>query len=355
VNVTGHAHATHGIVDDVKIGATIARREPFPLVVSGQALGDAWGRFDIDVKPRNDGLAVAIDVPSLHVTLPEVSHHTLQDLAPSPYVTIGVRHHHGELVPVALAPPQKPKHNPLPVTIAVNLGDDVEIVRGDMLRMRLTGHPVVHIADQTTMTGTIRLVRGVIDVQGKRFEVERGFVTFLSDPSNPNLDVVAGWNAPDGSHVTAQYLGAVKDGRLVLSSDPPHTQDEIVALLVFGSTNGPTPSTGASGGNLAAKAISTGASFATQPFNKALEQLTHVDIKVRVDTSGAAAKSEVEVQIAKNISAQVAYVLGVPPPGADPDLTWLTLAWHATARWSFDFTIGDHGSTIVDSLWHLRY
>jgi translocation and assembly module TamB len=354
VNVTGRAHATRGLVDEIKIGATIARNDAFPLVVSGQAMGDAWGRLDVSVKPKDAGFAVAVDVPSLHVTLPDVSPRALQELGAAPNVSIGVRAR-GEIVPVALAPPQRPKRGALPVTIAVNLGNDVQIVRGDMLNMTLTGRPVVHIGDQTTMTGSIRLVRGTLDVQGKRFEIERGLVTFVSEPSNPNLDVVAGWNAPDGSHVTAQYLGAVKDGRLVLSSDPPHTQDEIVALLVFGSANGPTPSTGSSGENLAAKAISTGASFATQPFNKALEQLTHVDVKVRIDTSSTAAKSEVEVQIAKNISAQVAYVIGIPPPGADPDLTWLTLAWHATAHWSFDFTIGDHGSTIVDSMWHLRY
>ncbi|HEY2368957.1 MAG TPA: hypothetical protein VGH87_21320, partial [Polyangiaceae bacterium] len=163
VNVTGRAHATHGIVDEMKIGATIARRDAFPLVVSGQAMGDAWGRIDIDVKPRNasesrlpgfagsaDGFAIAVDVPSLHVTLPDVSHRALQELAASPNVTIGVRHR-GELVPVALAPPQKPKRGSLPVTIAINLGNDVEIVRGDMLKMTLTGHPVVRIADQTTM------------------------------------------------------------------------------------------------------------------------------------------------------------------------------------------------------------
>ena len=86
-----------------------------------------------------------------------------------------------------------------------------------------------------------------------------------------------------------------------------------------------------------------------------LEQLTHVDIKTRVDTSGSTAKSEVQVQIAKHIWAQVAYVLGLPPPGTEPDRTWLTLAWYATAHWSFDFTVGDHGSTIVDALWERRY
>ena len=61
------------------------------------------------------------------------------------------------------------------------------------------------------------------------------------------------------------------------------------------------------------------------------------------------------MQISNAIRAQVAYVLGVPPPGAAPDRTWLTLAWHATARWSFDFTVGDHGSTLFDALWAKRY
>ena len=45
----------------------------------------------------------------------------------------------------------------------------------------------------------------------------------------------------------------------------------------------------------------------------------------------------------------------VPERIPEPDRTWLTLAWYATAHWSFDFTVGDHGSTIVDALWERRY
>jgi translocation and assembly module TamB len=203
-------------------------------------------------------------------------------------------------------------------------------------------------------SGHIDLVRGTLAVQGKRFAIERGIVTFTGDPANPTVVVTASWDAPDGTHVYADYAGTVRAGKLTLRSDPPHTQDEIVALILFGTTEGPA-SSGNGGSSFASAAAGAGGGIVTQPLNKALDQLTHADIRTRVDTSGAAAKSEVEVQIAKNISAQVAYVLGLPPPGTEPDRTWLTLAWHFTAHWSLGFTVGDHGSTIFDALWRKRY
>jgi translocation and assembly module TamB len=206
------------------------------------------------------------------------------------------------------------------------------------------------------VTGQVLIPRGTIDIQGKRFTIERGEATFTGDPSNPTIFLSATWDAPDGSHVVAQYTGPVQNGKLTLQSDPPHTQDEIVSLLVFGSADGPVSSGGSAASGAATTAVGTGASLATQPINKAISQLTRLDIKTRVDSGSASgSRSEVEVQLARAVSVQIAYVLGLPPPGTDPDRTWLTLLFHFTARWSLDFTMGDHGSSIVEMLWHYRY
>jgi translocation and assembly module TamB len=225
-----------------------------------------------------------------------------------------------------------------------------------MLKVLLTGTPIVELGGEgTRIHGGVTLVRGTLEVEGKRFDIEHGIVTFTGEPDNPTLVVTATWDAADGTHVIADYVGPLKSGKLTLHADPPRTQDEIVALIVFGSTEGLTPSSGSGGNGMTTTAIAEGASFATQPLNKAIDQLTHLDVRARIDTSGAAAKSEVEVQIAKGISAQVAYVFGLPPPGTAPDLTWLTLACRVSTHWSLDFTVGDHGSSIIDALWRVRY
>ena len=64
---------------------------------------------------------------------------------------------------------------------------------------------------------------------------------------------------------------------------------------------------------------------------------------------------EVEVQIAKAISLQIAVVLGQPPPGVNPDHTLLTLDWRFLTKWSLATTVGDAGTTIFDLLWQRRY
>ena len=356
VRFSGRAHAPHGLLDHATATASIERNAPFPVVISGTRMGDVWGHIDLDVHPRNGGLDIALKVPKLHVVIPDVSPHALQGFDASKVIAIGV-FRRGVFVPLPLvAPVRRVTRTSAPTTVHVDLGDDVEVDRGDMLRVVVDGHPTIEIGDTTRVTGQVRLVRGTLDVEGKRFAVEHGEATFTGDPTNPTLFASAGWDAPDGSRVHAEYAGPIQSGKLTLRSEPAHTTDEIVSLLVFGTPDGPAQSNASFASGAQAQALSTGASLAAQPLNKAMAQLTHLDIHARVDSGSASgAMSAVEVQIAKQISAQVGYVLGLPPPGTDPDRTWLTLAWYATARWSLDLSVGDHGSSIVDLLWHYRY
>jgi translocation and assembly module TamB len=127
-----------------------------------------------------------------------------------------------------------------------------------------------------------------------------------------------------------------------------------VQLLLFGSANGTqaqTPS--ASTQN---SAIATAGGEAAQPLNHMFNQLGLGAVTANVDTSEAAnPKPEVEVQIARDISLQIAVVLGQPPPGVNPDRTLLTLDWRFRSMWSLVSTVGDAGTTMFDLLWQRRY
>ena len=61
------------------------------------------------------------------------------------------------------------------------------------------------------------------------------------------------------------------------------------------------------------------------------------------------------MQIARDISLQIAVVLGQPPPGVNPDRTLFTLDWRFLSKWSLATTVGDAGTTIFDLLWQRRY
>ena len=78
-------------------------------------------------------------------------------------------------------------------------------------------------------------------------------------------------------------------------------------------------------------------------------------ISTKIDTSQPTPRPEVELQIARDISLQIAWVLGSIPPGTNPDTTLFTLEWRFHPQWSLETTVGDAGTSILDLVWQHRY
>jgi len=170
--------------------------------------------------------------------------------------------------------------------------------------------------------------------------------------------VTAGWSAPDGTRVFADYVGPLRTGKVRLHSEPSLSQTEIVALLQFGSAEAQSGAGGGQGATNSATGTAVGAAggVATQPINHALDQFGVHAVAARVDTSEAAnPKPEVELRIARDVSLQLAVVLGTPPPGSNPDTTLLTLNWRLMRSLKLATTVGNSGSSIVDMVWERRY
>jgi len=166
--------------------------------------------------------------------------------------------------------------------------------------------------------------------------------------------VRAGYKAPDGTTVYATFVGPLKTGKVTLSSEPSLPQQEIVELLMFGTTGGPqaqSPSPDA-----ASSVVGTVGGEAAQPLNHALGQMGLGSVRADVDTTSSTnPRPEIEIQIARDISLKVGVVLGQVPPGVNPDHTLVTVAWRFLSRWSLASTLGDAGTTIFDLLWQRRY
>jgi translocation and assembly module TamB len=345
-------------------------KDPLPLVFDGVPMGALDGQFSIGVERAGPGLEVRVDVPSAHVELPTVSaSRDAQALGDIEGVQIGVRSRGRDFVPVALDQTRVAVADPVaarksPVHVAVKLGRDVRVRRGASLDIHLEGQPSVVLSDDTHVSGQIRLRPGSsLDVQGKSFEIESGAVTFVGpDPTNPQVVLTAGWTAPDGTRVYADYNGPLKDAHVRLRSSPAKSQNEILALLLYGSADDAADQ--ASGGANAEQSVVAAAAggAATQQLNEALGGFNRLldnaglasGVATRVDTSQATPRPEVEVQIARDISLQVAWVLGVPPP-TQPDTTLLTLDWHFLRKWSLETTVGDQGSSSLNLVWQHRY
>src|SRR6185295_3060048 len=84
---------------------------------------------------------------------------------------------------------------------------DVEVRRGTGLRVRLDGAPTIQLGKDRGVYGKITLRSGFLDVQGKRFEIEKGTITFDGESDNPQVVVTAGWTAPEGTRVYADFVG----------------------------------------------------------------------------------------------------------------------------------------------------
>jgi translocation and assembly module TamB len=216
----------------------------------------------------------------------------------------------------------------------------------------------VTVADTTHVSGQIQLRGGVLNLYGKTFDIETGTVTFVgNDASNPQVHVTAGWIASDGTQVKADFIGPLKTGKVTLRSEPPLGRNDIVQLLLFGTTDGEVANATAAAPPGAYSAGGVAGNIATQPLNRALDQFGLSAVSAKVDTTAADAKPTVEVQIAKTLSLELAHVLylGPPPPGTAPDTTLVTLDWRFLKKWSLLATVGNAGSTIVDMVWQYRY
>jgi translocation and assembly module TamB len=336
--------------------ANIPKDNPIQLTAQGEDYGEGYGNLSVavDASIRNM-FTTNIVIPSFHVRVPEMSTRGLQNLDPAPDIRVGVQQAGRTFQPLDLgakAEPTTPRTGR--VDIDVKFGNDVDVRVGQTVQVQLDGGPHIAITDKTVVSGRFNLEDGKLDVQGKEFQIQKGgTVTFQGDdPADPYCVVTASWTAPDGTIVYADFIGPVKTGKVTLRSEPEKSQNEILALILFGTTD--DDQQGSESG--ATQAASTAGSVATEGVNKAIDQLTGIDAQVRIDTSDSNnPKPEVQVQIAKNISLELATVIGATPFGVNQDRNLATIEWRFLPRWAIETTFGDAGTSVADLIWQYRY
>lgn len=84
--------------------------------------------------------------------------------------------------------------------------------------------------------GSAQAVRGFVTYKGRKFEIERGRITFTgADRINPILDVVGRHDVSDYA-ITLHVEGESRRPRLTFSSTPDLPDEDILSLLAFGKT-----------------------------------------------------------------------------------------------------------------------
>jgi translocation and assembly module TamB len=340
----------------------VGQKEQLPVVFDDVQVGTFFGSLSVDANRRPDGSAmdIGVGVQSMHMALPLAANRDVQALGNIQGLKVvrraTARH---EIDASADAPVRTAQVRGMPLNVTIDLGRDTEVKQGTTLDVVLQGKPMIALDGDVRAGGEIRLARGTISIQGKDFTIENGTVTFMGDPTNPQVALTAKWAAPDQTIVYADFIGPLKTGKVTLHSDPSHSQQEILAYILFGTADDPnaTASTQGAGGTQGLNVVGGAAgAAATQPINRMLDGFGLAGgVSTKIDTSGTSPRPEVEVRIARDITLQVAWVLGVPPPGTNPDSTLVSLNWHFLRKWSLETTVGDAGTSIVDLIWQQRY
>ena len=315
-------------------------------------------------------------MPELHLKMPDAAQNSVQALGSADDIRIGARRSDGKFVIMALQPLDSASADGEPPSLKrlfVHLGDNVWVERGRQAKVQLTGNLEIDSGSEQKVAGRIELKGGQLDVSGKRFEIERGVISFEgTDASNPTVTATARWDSPANYSVYADYVGSVKDGKLKLHSEPSLNQDEILSLLLFGSpdgsiasgssgvdngnnSNGGSSTNAADGSNSATAAVGVAGGTVTQGLNRAISNVTSLDVSTRVDTSTGGARPELDVQLTPRLTTRITRALGAPQPGQSPDMTFITLELRLKRSWALSGTVGDHGASTIDLIWRKRY
>jgi hypothetical protein len=337
------------------LNVRIDEDDKLPLTVEGEAVGDGWGtisaHYDHDEANKRNELRV--NLRKFNVELPQSPPKGIQDLNQPEHIRVGFHRKDGDFVVIPLQPVKEPgPPSDYETVVIVELGS-VRVEKGQQVEVALGGEVRATIGEELNVEGKIEARRGELDISGKQFEIERATVTFTGGkPDDPTISAVARYDSADGYVVYAEYAGTVSQGKLRLSSEPPLSQDEILTLLLFGTPDG--ASGAGSGGNLAT-AVSVVGGTATQGLNRALSDITDLDVSARIDTSTGAPRPELVLQLSSRVAARVTQALGEPTPGQSPDRTFLTIELRLASSWSLSTMIGDRGASAVDLIWRRRY
>jgi len=359
LKVTGEARFDGLELTGADAHLRIAEKEKVSLSLAGTELGETYGAIDIKLRPGQvkGSQTLSVEVPALRVRMADAGSQDLQNLDPAKGVRVGTRQRDGGFVTLPLQPLTEgdPAKNENPMRIDLKLGDQVWVQQGDSTKIQLGGQMQLVLGDPLTVEGQIIVRSGKLDVSGKQFEIESGVVTFSGEPGNPTIVATARWDAPDEDRhrVYAEASGTAEKLKVTLRSEPPLTRDQILSLLLTGSADGSLAG-GSGSGNSAATAVGAVGGAATQGLNKAISNISDLDVSTRIDTSTGTARPELVIQLSAKVSAQITRSLG-QTPGQPPDLTFLTLDFLIRKNWSLSTLIGDRGASGVDLVWRKRY
>jgi TamB, inner membrane protein subunit of TAM complex len=212
-------------------------------------------------------------------------------------------------------------------------------------------------AGKPTLTGTVRVVRGRLNISGQRFDFDRGTLSFNGDPDlNPTLDIRLTRQFPEAT-VAIEIRGTPKHPDLRLTSDPPiYDQTQIVSLLLSGQASA-QPSDG--------KPFDATGTITTMVLGRLADQLApslgldvvRIENVQQVTAQGRpSGQTDTRVEVGKYVTDRIfvsyAHVFGALE---NANTNEAHLEYRLSRRWMLESVFGDAGVGSLDALWTYRY
>ena len=239
VTLQASAHLDALRVRDASAKIEIPDGHALPILSGGTQVAQLTGKIGLKLRwaPGSDVIVSKVEISPLLSNLPLTSAHDVQALEVAANTHVGVYHARKDFRAIHLtaqsgnagAAPATAPANPITLRVPIHLGDNVIVKRGTDLQVQLETCPfpkdenapfpactlMVTVTDKVQVRGQITLRSGgFLEVQGKRFEIEKGIVSFVGDdPTNPEISVTARWPAPDGTIVYADFIGLSRPAR----------------------------------------------------------------------------------------------------------------------------------------------
>jgi translocation and assembly module TamB len=231
----------------------------------------------------------------------------------------------------------------LTLGLTITLGDDMHIRRRDA-DIQLGGTLRVERTppDAVTVRGKVEIERGWYTFSGRRFTMRPGEVRFDGGPvGEAELEIEATRRTGE-YHVTVAVQGTIAKPTLLLSSDPPLDEADVLAVLLVGRPGGELSDSERL--NVQAEAASLAVGYVVPGLTDAIEEVLPLE-QVSV--------SPEEIRVGHRIGNDVFVSLSQQFVGWAGQT--MAVEYSLTQRLSVELSTSSRGSGAIDLFWRRRY
>jgi translocation and assembly module TamB len=363
--VTGTARRAGGNAYDVTADAKL---DHLPLYNEGQPLAvvSLTSRIRGHAEPPDTKLDVDID--EARIELPETKRKELQPLTEPKDIILmdGGKPLNREqaaklkaLEKVASAPTRSARARAPSVRLTVNSPRHLWVTGKDAyIELGLSRDFRVKIGEQTQVFGQVTVLRGRVDLYGRRFDLKAdSTLTFGGSPEHPELDVRAEHvNTTENVTVLITAKGPIDKLTLTVTSPnrPDLSESQLYTLIISGHLQlGAGGAPGASPGSQAASIV--GGLLASKLQSTLADRLPFDVLTIDVGGEGLGGT---RLEAGRYLTDRL-YVGYVGRVAADPmryqNRNAVHLEFQITSRWEIEAEYGDLGTATGDLVWKKSY